>query len=137
MGHRIDFQNNWFIEPQLELTWLYSQQNSFTTDNGIHITFEADKNLDLRAGLVLSKTFDIHNDRLQTYGKVDWNNPLSSSHKVSIDGNRFSLPRESNAWLVGGGVQYVRQNIQYHAEIEAGVGNPDVKQKWGLNLGVR
>lgn len=137
VGHRIDFNAGWFIEPQAEITWLRSQKSSFVTDKNTKLTLERGSNLDLRAGLMGGKTVRDQDGSYQMYGKLDRLQALSSSNDIMINDTRLNSKKENAAWVVGAGLQVAKKNTQLHVEVEAGLGNPDIKQKWGLNFGAR
>ncbi|MDR3629967.1 MAG: autotransporter outer membrane beta-barrel domain-containing protein [Desulfocapsaceae bacterium] len=129
------------MEPQAELNWLFGSQTSFTTSLGNQVTIDSSKTVNGRLGLAGGKVLTSESGRLtQLYGRLDWTKDLSSDGRVLINGNSFDTIKDDGAWIAALGVQTAggdRNRLQFHAEVEAGLGSPTVKQNWGVNLGLR
>ena len=140
-GKRFDFKQGWFVEPQTELNWLRSSQSNFTTSQGNQIGIDSSQTINGRLGLAGGKVLQSDTGRLtQVYGQLDWTKDLSSNGRVSINGNSFEMVKDDGAWIATLGVQTAggeQNRLQFHVEVEAGLGDPNVKQNWGVNAGLR
>ena len=137
LGHRMELNGGWFAQPQTQLSWLRSQKQELITDRETHIALEQSENLDLRTGLMVGKTVREAEKAYQFYGKLDRLQTLRASNNVTVNETRLDSRKENAAWNVGTGLQFSSKTSSFHLELETGLGSPDVKQKWGINLGMR
>lgn len=106
VGHRVDLDANWFIEPQAEITWLRSQKAVFVTDKNTQITLGGGNNLDLRLGFTAGKTVHYKNGAYQMYGKLDHLLALSSSNNILINDTWLNSKKKMRHGLLGPGCRW-------------------------------
>ena len=59
---------------------------------------------------------------------------------MSINGTSFDTISYDPQWIAALGVQTVggEENwLKFYGEVEVGLGNPNIKQNWGVNAGLR
>ena len=136
-GHRIDLAQGWFIEPQAEVIMTRSDSFDIMTDRNNRLSYETGKGTLLRGGLMVGRTIREQASTMQLYAKVDRLEHLQASYDVSVNGNHFSSKKPDGSWMLTTGAQVQYKNLQFHLEADANVGNADIKQRWGINAGVR
>ena len=137
VGHKLMLSDGWFLGPQAELTWVRGSRHDLTTDAGTHIAFDRSNTLLGRAGLALGKEMKSQDRYSHLYGRIDRLQNISESNDVIINADRFSPSKENGTWIGTVGMQLTHKTSNFYVELETGLGNADVKQKWGINAGAR
>ena len=137
-GHRWDIQN-YFIEPQVQLTYSYLRPEDYTSSIGRDVSFEDMKSLIARVGVMSGVKFA--EDRGSAYVKASYNHDFLGD----VDGNyayqgitrKFSDDLDDNWGEVSLGASYqVTDSVNTFVDVGTGFGG-DIDQKWRVNLGAR
>lgn len=136
-GHRIDLAQGWFIEPQTKLLMTRSNSFDLTTDHGTRIGYHTGKGTFLNAGAMFGKTIKDQASTMQVYSRFERLQPLRTRYNISVNDTHFSSKKPDGSWMVAAGAQVQHKHMQFHLEADANIGSSDIKQRWGINAGVR
>lgn len=136
-GHRWDIQN-YFIEPQVQLTYSYLRSESYTT-NIRTVKFDDMKSLIARVGVMGGMKFA--EDRGAAYVKASYNHDFLGDVEGTFTDGTFRRTMDDelddNWGEVSLGASYqVTDSINTFVDVGTGFGG-DIDQKWRVNLGAR
>ena len=136
-GHRWDIQN-YFIEPQVQLTYSYLRPESYTT-NIRTVKFDDMKSLIARVGVMGGMKFA--EDRGAAYVKASYNHDFLGDMEGTFTDGTFRRTMDDelddNWGEVSLGASYqVTDSINTFVDVGTGFGG-DIDQKWRVNLGAR
>ena len=136
-GHRWDIQN-YFIEPQVQLTYSYLRPESYTT-NIRTVKFDDMKSLIARVGVMGGMKFA--EDRGAAYVKASYNHDFLGDVEGTFTDGTFRRTMDDelddNWGEVSLGASYqVTDSINTFVDVGTGFGG-DIDQKWRVNLGAR
>lgn len=141
-GHRWNIQN-YFIEPQVQLTYSYLRPENYNT-NLREVKFDDMKSLIARVGIMGGMKFA--EDRGSAYVKASYNHDFLgdiegnySGFTAAGDAVRVNIDDEldDNWGEVSLGASYqVTDSVNTFVDVGTGFGG-DIDQKWRVNLGAR
>lgn len=137
-GRTFRFDNGFFVEPQLQLSWYWMKGRDFTTSNGMDVDQDDMYALTGRAGLVIGKKWDLGEDRFfQPYLKAGVNHEFLGDQKVLVNGIEFSDDLRGTRGYYGAGIdlQFAR-NARFYAEFEREDGKK-ASTPWSVSAGLR
>lgn len=137
-GRLFRFDNGFFVEPQVQLSWYWIKGTDFTTSNGMSVDQDDMYALTGRAGLVLGKKWDIDEDRFfQPYLKAGVNHEFLGDQKVLVNGIEFSDDLRGTRGYYGAGfdLQFA-SNARLYAEFEREDGQK-ASTPWSVSAGLR
>ena len=137
-GHRWDIQN-FFVEPQIQLTYSYLRPDDFTTSLNRNIKFEDMDSLIARVGVMAGMKFA--EERGAAYVKASYNHDFLGDVEgfYSYEGStrHFKDEMDDNWGEVSLGATYnVTDSVHTFLDVGTGFGG-DIDQKWRVNLGAR
>lgn len=138
LGRTFSFDNGFFVEPQLQLSWYWMKGTDFTTSNGMDVDQDDMYALTGRAGLVLGKKWDLDEGRFfQPYLKAGVNHEFMGDQKVQINGIEFSDDLRGTRGYYGAGfdLQFAG-NARLYAEFEREDGQK-ASTPWSVSAGLR
>jgi outer membrane autotransporter protein len=137
IGKHINRTNGIFIEPQAELASLWSNQATYTTNQGLLVDVPSVWSLQLRLGCQLGKKWsDKDGTNRQFYGKVSWVNEYAGDSKTIVDNADFDSSLKGHQWVTGLGYVEDGKHHQVYLDAEKSWGNTTSKV-WGVNAGYR
>jgi outer membrane autotransporter protein len=137
-GRRIDLRQNWFVEPQAELTLGRISGADYTTDNGIIVSQDTLHSAAGRLGLRLGRK--LGQDQ-QLYARASRVHEFAGNAKTQLElqGVRNSYTQDigSEWWELGfGGTFKLGKAMSAYMDFEKTVGD-DVRTPWQWNIGAR
>ena len=138
LGRMFRFDNGFFVEPQLQLSWYWMKGADFTTSNGMRVDQDDMYALTGRAGLVLGKKWDFDEERyFQPYIKGGVNHEFAGDQKVLVNGIEFTDDLRGTRGYYGAGfdLQFAR-NARLYAEFEREDGRK-ASTPWSVSAGLR
>ena len=137
-GRMFRFDDGFFVEPQLQLSWYWMKGTDFTTSNGMKVEQDDAYALTGRAGLVLGKKWDLDEGRyFQPYIKGGVNHEFAGDQKVTVNDIAFSDDLRGTRIYYGAGfdVQFA-SNARFYAEFEREDGQK-ASTPWSVSAGLR
>ena len=137
-GRMFRFDDGFFVEPQLQLSWYWMKGTDFTTSNGMKVEQDDAYALTGRAGLVLGKKWDLDEGRyFQPYIKGGVNHEFAGDQKVLVNGIEFSDDLRGTRGYYGAGfdLQFA-SNARLYAEFEREDGQK-ASTPWSVSAGLR
>lgn len=148
VGRKMDFafsnegRDYWFVEPQLQLAYLWVKGGDFTASNGMEIRQEDMDSLTGRAGLVLGRKFALdgwNGERyMQPYVKGGVNHEFLGDQTARINGVRMTSSMEGTRVYYGAGLDWqATDDLRLYMQVEREHGehftreyNASVGLKW-------
>lgn len=137
IGKRFERGHGAFIQPEAELSALWSGSADYTTAGGLAVRVPSTDSLQLRLGVTAGRKWqDAGGAAMQFYGKVSWVNEYRGANTVRVDGASFDASLKGHQWVAG--VGYIEDNgrRQLYIDVEKSWGNA-VSKSWGVNAGYR
>ena len=138
-GRKNSLQNNWYIEPQVQLTVGRFGSASYTTSNGIAANQSSINSAVSRFGFNIGKDIT---EKTNVYLKADWLHEFGGSYAMTmtnIGRERVRVDRSyGDTWFeygIGASVQTSRNNY-FYLDLERSSGS-DFKKDWYWNIGSR
>jgi outer membrane autotransporter protein len=138
LGKQFKFQDDWFIEPQLQANYVHILASDYSVSNGQQLNVSDLDAFQLRAGVVAGRTLKLKNGgALQPYVKISGVEMLSTGGKIT-SGYQSQRPNLDGARAeLGAGIIWQLDNHnQLHLDYEASCGDKYDKP-WGLTAGYR
>jgi len=137
-GRQISLQHNWFIEPQVELTYTHIGAERYTASNGLKVAPGDASSLQGRVGALLGRTLTQPNGlAFQPYVKASYVHEFAGESSVEVNGYTLDNKVADARVEVGfGGVLQVSQATKISLDVEHAQGR-QVDQPWAVNLGAR
>ena len=137
-GHRWDIQN-FYVEPQIQLTYSYLRPDDFTTSLNRNIKFEDMDSLIARVGVMAGMKFA--EERGAAYVKASYNHDflgdVEGFYNYEGSTRHFKDEMDDNWGEVSLGATYnVTDSVHTFLDVGTGFGG-DIDQKWRVNLGAR
>ena len=138
-GHTFKFMERAYIEPQIQLTYGFTEGDNATASNGVKIEQDDYQNLITRIGLRTG--FDFPNDAGTIYAHASYSYDFlgEADGTASKDQVRASLDEDlGGGWVTYGiGSQFrLGERTFAYGEIERSTGG-DVENPWAFNIGFR
>ena len=137
-GRMFRFDNGFFVEPQLQLSWYWMKGTDFTTSNGMDVDQDDACALTGRAGLVLGRKWDMDEERyIQPYLKGGVKHEFLGDQTVTVNGVKFSDDLRGTRVYYGAGVDLqFAENARLYAEFEREDG-VKAATPWSISAGLR
>ena len=137
-GHRWNIQN-YFIEPQVQLTYSHLRAENYTSSIGRDVKFDDMSSLIGRVGVMAGMQFA--ENRGSAYVKVSYNHDFLGDVEGNYEFNgsvrKFDDELDDNWGEVSLGASYqVTDSVNTFVDVGTGFGG-DIDQKWRVNLGAR
>lgn len=137
IGRRFERGNGIYVQPEAELSALWSGNASYISANGLAIQVPSDNSLQLRLGCTIGRKWQKSDGgSRQLYGKVSWINEFRGNSRTVVDQAAFDSSLKGNQWVTGLGFVEDAGNCQLYMDVEKSWGNA-VSKTWGANLGCR
>ena len=138
-GRKNNLKNNWYIEPQAQLTFGRLRGTDYTTSNGIRVDQDGIDSFVGRIGFNIGK--DI-NEKTNIYLKANLMHEFGGGYNASMvdaSGIKARLDRDfDDTWFeygLGAAVQTGKNNY-FYVDVERSAGS-DYKKDWQWNVGAR
>lgn len=138
-GRKNNLKNNWYIEPQAQLTFGRLRGTDYTTSNGIRVDQDGIDSFVGRIGFNIGK--DI-NEKTNIYLKANLMHEFGGGYNASMvdaSGTKARLDRDfDDTWFeygLGAAVQTGKNNY-FYVDVERSAGS-DYKKDWQWNVGAR
>ena len=137
-GHRWNIQN-YFIEPQVQLTYSHLRAENYTSSIGRDVKFDDMSSLIGRVGVMAGMRFA--ENRGSAYVKASYNHDFLGDVEGNYEFNgsvrTFDDELDDNWGEVSLGASYqVTDSVNTFVDVGTGFGG-DIDQKWRVNLGAR
>ena len=137
-GHRWNIQN-YFIEPQVQLTYSHLRAENYTSSIGRDVKFDDMSSLIGRVGVMAGMQFA--ENRGSAYVKASYNHDFLGDVEGNYEFNgsvrTFDDELDDNWGEVSLGASYqVTDSVNTFVDVGTGFGG-DIDQKWRVNLGAR
>ena len=137
-GHRWNIQN-YFIEPQVQLTYSHLRAENYTSSIGRDVKFDDMSSLIGRVGVMAGMQFA--ENRGSAYVKASYNHDFLGDVEGNYEFNgsvrKFDDELDDNWGEVSLGASYqVTDSVNTFVDVGTGFGG-DIDQKWRVNLGAR
>lgn len=137
-GHRWNIQN-YFIEPQVQLTYSHLRAENYTSSIGRDVKFDDMSSLIGRVGVMAGMQFA--ENRGSAYVKASYNHDFLGDVEGNYEFNgsvrQFDDELDDNWGEVSLGASYqVTDSVNTFVDVGTGFGG-DIDQKWRVNLGAR
>lgn len=137
-GHRWNIQN-YFIEPQVQLTYSHLRAENYTSSIGRDVKFDDMSSLIGRIGVMGGMQFA--ENRGSAYVKASYNHDFLGDVEGNYEFNgsvrQFDDELDDNWGEVSLGASYqVTDSVNTFVDVGTGFGG-DIDQKWRVNLGAR
>lgn len=137
-GHRWNIQN-YFIEPQVQLTYSHLRAENYTSSIGRDVKFDDMSSLIGRVGVMAGMQFA--ENRGSAYVKASYNHDFLGDVEGNYEFNgsvrQFDDELDDNWGEVSLGAFYqVTDSVNTFVDVGTGFGG-DIDQKWRVNLGAR
>lgn len=137
-GKRIDLQDQWFVEPQVQLSASHFEGPRYTSSDGLKVRASDSDSLQGRIGLRGGKEIQLDRDmRLQTYATASYIDELAGNTHVRVNGEKLNneLPGSRGELGAGAALQLSRQQ-KVSLELDYAKGD-HLEQPWAVTLGYR
>lgn len=136
--------NNWFIEPQAQLSYYWVDGKSFTMDNGMKVSQGDGETLTGRLGVVLGKKYNygkpfetVDKRYSQFYLTGGIKHEFAGEQDVTVDGVRFSGDMFGTRYYYGAGFDWnMTDETRLYAQIEREEGNR-YDRDYYLTIGIK
>lgn len=137
-GHRWNIQN-YFVEPQIQLTYSHLRAEDYTSSIGRDVSFDAMDSLIARVGVMGGINFA--QDKGSAYAKVSYNHDflgdVEGDYELSGIKRTFDDELDDNWGEASIGASYqVTDSINTFVDAGMSFGG-DIDQKWRFNVGAR
>lgn len=137
-GKRIDLRNDWFVEPQVQLSATHFQGPSYTSSDGLKVRGSDTDSLQGRVGVRGGHEMQLDKDiRLQAYATASYIDELAGDTSVRVNGQKLhnELPGSRGEVGLGGALQLSHQQ-KVSLELDYAHGD-HLEQPWAVTVGYR
>ncbi|WP_420066321.1 autotransporter outer membrane beta-barrel domain-containing protein [Pseudomonas asplenii] len=137
-GRHIKLDNDYFVEPAVQLSAMAIQGRDYKLDNGMKAENGRTLSLLGKAGVTGGRNFDIGDGRVaQPYLRGAFVQEFAKNNKVQVNDNTFHNDLSGSRVELGTGIAVsVSDKWQVHADLDFSKGQK-IDQPWGANVGVR
>ncbi len=138
VGKRINLEQGWFVEPQLEVKIFKVGAGNYSVSNGLNVKQDALTSVQSRVGGLIGRNLKFNNGMdVQPYAKASWINEYAGESKVKVNGNSLDskLPG-SHAEIGGGVIMQLADKHKFSIDAEYAKGS-SIEQPWAVNVGYR
>ncbi|MCL2760512.1 MAG: autotransporter outer membrane beta-barrel domain-containing protein [Desulfuromonadales bacterium] len=142
LGRQIKSEKGWYIEPQIQGTYVHFTSANYTATDNIggqtEINQRASDSYDIRAGVVAGKRITTETAGiLQPYIKGMYGQTWTDGGDVNIGGSNINGNSAGNRYELGGGITWqVTGDKQFYAEYDY-IKGPRMEVPWKVNAGYR
>lgn len=139
VGRRFKNEKGWFIEPQLQASYVHFTDANYTTigDNVFNVSLSDADVAQFRGGVVAGRTIPDGRHTWQPYLKAGVIEQVSSGGHVRADGGEWRPNLDGTRAVVGAGVIWqIGNKHQLHLDYEASFASK-YTMPWNVNLGYR
>ncbi|NWA05061.1 autotransporter outer membrane beta-barrel domain-containing protein [Pseudomonas gingeri] len=137
-GRHIKLDNDYFVEPAVQLSAMAVGAKDYKLDNGLKA--ETGRTLSLlgKVGVTGGRNFDIGDGRVaQPYLRTAFVQEFAKNNKVQVNDNSFHNDLSGSRVELGTGVAVsLNEKWQVHADLDFSKGEK-IDQPWGANVGIR
>ncbi len=136
-GRHIKLDDGYFVEPYAQVAALAVQGQSYALDNGMTAHGDHSRSLLGTLGSTFGRDIDLGDGQIvQPYLKAAVVNEFVKRNDVQVNNTTFNNDLSGSRLALGGGATMkVSDKVQMHADLDYSHGS-QVKQPWGVNLGV-
>lgn len=137
-GKRIKLENDWFIEPQFQVTTSHIQGGQYTNSNGLQVKANDVNYFDTRVGSIFGRSLTLDSGmKAQPYVKASYIDEHSDSSQVIVNGVKLNSNLPGDRLEVGlGGILQINEKSKVSLDIEYSKGKY-VEEPLGLTVGYR
>ncbi|MBP2655170.1 MAG: hypothetical protein H6Q73_2739 [Firmicutes bacterium] len=137
IGKHIERGDGVFVEPQAELSTLWTGKADYTSANGLVIESLSSSSLQLRlGGMIGKKTSDCKGGSREVYGKLSWVHEFDGDSQTVVNEATFDSSLKGSQVVAGVGFIADTGSHQVYLDVEKSWGSSTSKL-WGANLGCR
>lgn len=136
-GKRIQFDHDWFVEPQVQLSSAHIEGGRYVDTNGLKARYQDIDSLQSRLGVLMGK--EVHFDSgvvVQPYVKGSWIAEHAGDAKVAVNGYKLDSELMGERGVVVLGAALKSGNSQLSLDTEYAKGN-GITEPWTVNIGYR
>jgi outer membrane autotransporter protein len=135
---------NWWVEPQLQLSYYWGKGKSFKLDNGMTVEQKNGQSLIGRAGVVIGKKYNYGKNRKevskkysQFYVKGGVKQEFLGDQKLTVNGEKFSGNLRGPRVYYGAGMDWnLADNLRVYAQVEREQGSK-YKRDYEVSVGLK
>lgn len=138
-GRTIRFgeKEDWFVEPQVQLSYYWIKGKSFNMSNGMKVEQENASSLTGRAGVVVGKNITRSSGlNTQLYAKAGINHEFLGKNNLKLNGEKFKADFLGTRAYVGLGIDsQINKRTKFFAQVEHESGSKfksDIKARIGI-----
>lgn len=119
-GHKFGLSDDFFIEPQAQLSYFYLKAKDFALDNGMTVQQESARSLTGRLGVVFGKTWGISDNQwVQTHLKLGAKHEFKGDQTVYINDVHFRSSLGETRYYYGLGLDWkLNKQARIYTQIE-------------------
>jgi outer membrane autotransporter protein len=137
IGKRLKHGNGFFVQPEAELSAMWSGSANYASANGLAIQVPSANSLQLRLGCTVGRKWqDVDEASRQIYGKLSWVNEFRGDSRTVVDSAPFDSSLNGHQWVTSVGFVEDGKRYQLYLDAEKSYGNT-VSKAWGFNAGYR
>ncbi|MDL2298983.1 autotransporter outer membrane beta-barrel domain-containing protein, partial [Synergistaceae bacterium OttesenSCG-928-D05] len=126
-------KGNWYVEPQLQLSWQHMDGGTFHASNGLNIGVDSYDSMIGRAGVLLG----YETGRTNFYAKASYLKEFDGDMNIYANGVNICESMEDKWWVYGVGITHqMNATNALYFDFERASGG-DFTQKWQINAGWR
>ncbi|MGY2285674.1 autotransporter outer membrane beta-barrel domain-containing protein [Pseudomonas gingeri] len=137
-GRHIKLENDYFVEPAVQLSAMAVGGKDYKLDNGLKAENGRTLSLLGKVGVTGGRNFDIGDGRVaQPYLRTAFVQEFAKNNKVQVNDNTFHNDLSGSRVEIGTGVAMsLNDKWQVHADLDFSKGEK-IDQPWGANVGIR
>ncbi len=138
VGRHIKLQNDWFVEPFVQVAGTVIQSKDYRFDNDMQADSGATRSLLGKVGATVGKTIHLDEGRiLQPYLKAALAHEFANNSEVKVNDNSFKNDLSGSRGELGAGVALsLSKDFQVHADFEYSNGR-NIEMPYSMNVGLR
>ena len=137
-GRHIKLQNNYFVEPFIQLSTVAIQGKDYTLKNGMQADGDTTRSLLGKLGATAGRNFDLGKGQtIQPYVRAAYVHEFAKNNDVEVNNNAFNNDLSGARGELGMGVAMtITDSVNIHADVDYSNGDK-IDQPWGANVGIR
>ncbi|MGY2179950.1 autotransporter outer membrane beta-barrel domain-containing protein [Pseudomonas agarici] len=137
-GKHIKLDNDYFVEPAVQVTAMAIGAKDYKLDNGLKAENGRTLSLLGKVGVTGGRNFDMGEGRVaQPYLRTAFVQEFAKNNKVQVNDNTFHNDLSGSRVEIGTGVAMsLSEKWQVHADLDFSKGEK-IDQPWGANVGIR
>lgn len=138
VGKHIRLKNDYFVEPQVQVSTGVTQSDKYRLDNGLEVKSDTMRSVQGKVGVRGGRVITLDNgSRLEPSLMTAFNHEFVKSNEVKINDNSFDDDRASSSIEYGAGLKWspAQRNWQVSGQVGGSKGTT-VSQEWSGSLRV-